>query len=311
MANYKRTSKIPEGKRGSRVHSKTWKVIICTNKKDLELRQKIKDAGFSFSTSTERTVIKHHICSKDLVEKLIPFGKGAKGKKIPDYVFSISVEKKEALFRGWVDADGCTTKGRIQATTISKDLAEGMARIARSVFKRPVAIYKTEVPLEKKIEGRLVNQNTQYSVRVSKKPHGFCDDNYCWVPFREAIKVDRNLTVYNLEVKEDNSYVANGFAVHNCQDISIAGKGAGLDGERSGLWFEYARIIDELRPRYAVMENVGALTIRGIDSVLGSLAEIGYACEWQDIRASDVGAPHRRERIWIVAYAEQNGLSAD
>lgn len=87
-----------------------------------------------------------------------------------------------------------------------------------------------------------------------------------------------------------------------CQDISVAGRGAGLEGARSGLWFEYARLIGELRPRYAVMENVGALAIRGLDRVLGSLAEVGYDAEWQDLRASDVGAPHRRERLWIVAY---------
>lgn len=87
-----------------------------------------------------------------------------------------------------------------------------------------------------------------------------------------------------------------------CQDISTAGKGAGLDGDRSGLWFEYARLIGELRPAVAVMENVGALAFRGLDRVLGSLAEIGYDAVWQDIRASDVGAPHRRERIWIIAY---------
>jgi DNA (cytosine-5)-methyltransferase 1 len=87
-----------------------------------------------------------------------------------------------------------------------------------------------------------------------------------------------------------------------CQDISVAGKGAGLDGDRSGLWFEYARIIGKIRPRFAIMENVGALTFRGLDRVIRSLAEIGYDAEWQDIRASDVGAPHRRERIWIVSY---------
>jgi DNA (cytosine-5)-methyltransferase 1 len=87
-----------------------------------------------------------------------------------------------------------------------------------------------------------------------------------------------------------------------CQDISVAGKGAGLDGRRSGLWFEYARLIGEIRPRFAIVENVGALVVRGLDRVLGSLAEIGYDAIWQDIRASDVGAPHRRERIWIIAY---------
>jgi DNA (cytosine-5)-methyltransferase 1 len=91
-----------------------------------------------------------------------------------------------------------------------------------------------------------------------------------------------------------------------CQDLSVAGKGAGITGERSGLWFEYARLIGEIRPRYAILENVGAITRRGLDRVLWSLAEVGYSAEWSDIRASDVGAPHRRERIWIVAYpAEQ------
>jgi site-specific DNA-cytosine methylase len=87
-----------------------------------------------------------------------------------------------------------------------------------------------------------------------------------------------------------------------CQDISYAGKGEGIDGERSGLWSEYARIIRELRPRYVVVENVAALLGRGMERVLGDLAAIGYDAEWQSIRASDVGAPHRRERIWIVAH---------
>jgi site-specific DNA-cytosine methylase len=87
-----------------------------------------------------------------------------------------------------------------------------------------------------------------------------------------------------------------------CQDISNAGKRAGIDGERSGLWSEYARIIRELRPRYVVVENVAALLGRGMERVLGDLAACGYDAEWQSIRASDVGAPHRRERIWIVAY---------
>ena len=91
-----------------------------------------------------------------------------------------------------------------------------------------------------------------------------------------------------------------------CQDISNAGKRAGIDGERSGLWSEYARIIRELRPRYVVVENVAALLGRGMERVLGDLAACGYDAEWQSIRASDVGAPHRRERIWIIAYPESD-----
>jgi DNA (cytosine-5)-methyltransferase 1 len=87
-----------------------------------------------------------------------------------------------------------------------------------------------------------------------------------------------------------------------CQDISVAGKGAGIEGERSGLWAEYRRIIGEVRPRYVIVENVAALLGRGLGRVLGDLATLGYDAEWHCIPASAVGAPHRRDRIWIVAY---------
>lgn len=87
-----------------------------------------------------------------------------------------------------------------------------------------------------------------------------------------------------------------------CQDISLAGKGAGIDeGTRSGLWLEYARCVRDIRPRYVVIENVAALTSRGIDRVLRDLAALGYGAWWDCIPAASVGAPHLRERIFIVA----------
>ena len=95
-----------------------------------------------------------------------------------------------------------------------------------------------------------------------------------------------------------------------CQDISYAGRGAGLAGERSGLWFEFHRLIKEVRPKWVIAENVSALRSRGLDTVLRSLAEIGYDAEWHCIPASAVGAPHRRDRVWIVAYPQCDGLSA-
>jgi len=88
-----------------------------------------------------------------------------------------------------------------------------------------------------------------------------------------------------------------------CQDISTAGKGAGIEGERSGLWSEYARLIGELRPRVVFVENVSALLGRGLDRVLGDLSALGYDAVWDCIPASAVGAPHRRDRLWIVANA--------
>jgi DNA (cytosine-5)-methyltransferase 1 len=87
-----------------------------------------------------------------------------------------------------------------------------------------------------------------------------------------------------------------------CQDISLAGLGAGLAGERSGLWREVVRAVRVVRPRLVLLENVAALLGRGLDAVLRDLAEVGYDAEWHCIPASAIGAPHRRDRIWIIAH---------
>ena len=87
-----------------------------------------------------------------------------------------------------------------------------------------------------------------------------------------------------------------------CQDISTAGAGAGIGGARSGLWTEYARIVRELRPRFVVIENVTALLVRGFGTVIGDLAALGYDAWWDCIPAASVGAPHRRDRLYVVAW---------
>ena len=131
---------------------------------------------------------------------------------------------------------------------------------------------------------------------IDKKCHKVLNKHWPDVPIFEDVCTltkelldERGITV---------DVICGGFP---CQDISLAGKGAGIEGERSGLWTEYARIISELRPKFVIVENVAALLSRGLDRVLGDLAEIGYDAEWHCIPASAVGAPHRRDRIWIVA----------
>ncbi|WP_052209133.1 DNA cytosine methyltransferase [Acinetobacter sp. A47] len=92
-----------------------------------------------------------------------------------------------------------------------------------------------------------------------------------------------------------------------CQDISSAGKGAGIDGERSGLWSEMARIISEVRPGEVWVENSPMLVSRGLARVISDLAQMGYDAHWARFSASNFGAPHIRDRLWIVAYSVQSG----
>lgn len=94
-----------------------------------------------------------------------------------------------------------------------------------------------------------------------------------------------------------------------CQDISSAGKGAGLAGERSGLWFEFARVIGELRPRWVVVENVASGAKRWVDAVMAGLEQLGYEALPLPVSAEDVGAPHLRKRIFIVARAARHAYS--
>ena len=96
-----------------------------------------------------------------------------------------------------------------------------------------------------------------------------------------------------------------------CQDISVAGKQAGIkEGTRSGLFYELMRIVRLVGPRYVILENVAAITSNGLDTVLGTLAEAGFDAEWACIPAADVGACHRRDRWWCVAYANNAGMEA-
>ena len=98
-----------------------------------------------------------------------------------------------------------------------------------------------------------------------------------------------------------------------CQDLSLAGNQAGIEGERSGLWSECARLLGEVRPRYAIFENVPNLLNGGdgnwFKRVLWDISKVGYDAEWHCIRASDIGAPHRRERIWIICYKNNSSMA--
>jgi DNA (cytosine-5)-methyltransferase 1 len=151
--------------------------------------------------------------------------------------------------------------------------------------------------------------------RAGMRTVAFCEiEPFCRAVLKKhwpAVPCYDDVRTINLErLAADGIYadvICGGFP---CQDISRAGNGAGITGERSGLWSEFARLIGEVRPRFAIVENVAALLDRDMATVCGGLAGIGYDAEWSTISACAFGAPHVRQRVFIVAYPNgQHGRS--
>ena len=134
----------------------------------------------------------------------------------------------------------------------------------------------------------------------------FCEiEPYCRAVLRKhwpEVPIYEDIRTLTADVLERDGIavdaICGGFP---CQDLSHAGKRAGLEGERSGLWGEYRRLIGELRPRFVIVENVPGLLSLGMGTVLGDLAALGYDAVWDCIPASAIGARHRRDRVWIIA----------
>ena len=133
-------------------------------------------------------------------------------------------------------------------------------------------------------------------------------DPYCQKILKKhwpAVPIHSDIKTYKPELHSAD-VICGGFP---CQDISYAGNNAGIaEGTRSGLFHQLMRVVRTVRPKFVVLENVAAIRTRGIDVVLRALAEAGFDVEWACIRASDVGACHRRDRWWAVAYSQHQGL---
>lgn len=307
----KRTSKIPKGKRGSRVTSINHKVVICCDYPEAsQLKERIEAAGYHATKSEEETTTKFIISSQEFTDFLKDFGRYAHGKRLPGYVYDLTDDLKAALFTGWLESDGYTTSsGLRKVTTVSHDLAVGMTQIAMDCFKLPCSISKkTPTREECIIEGRVVNERPHYCVTVaSNNKFGYYEDGFLWTLVKKISESKKEI-VYNIGVKDDETYTANGIVVHNCQPFSNAGKRRGKEDDRY-LWPEMLRVIKTYRPTWIIGENVAGIVNMALDTVLSNLEKAGYECQSFIIPACAVDAPHRRDRVWIVGHSTGNGCT--
>ena len=324
------------GQRSQRPSGEKWgQIFICSayNEAD-ELLGKLNETGLKWAVFEERTTVKFRTNNKSLANWLVEnFSYGAQNKTIPAWIISLPKEFRQAMLDGYFSADGWRRKdGTFSASTVSKKLALGISWIATSLgYSAPV--YFQKFSKTKILEGRTINQNDCYTVRSAKiKQHTSKTEAYgiSWGLVRDVRQNPDSEQVYNLEVENDNSYVAENIIVHNCQDLSIAGKGAGLDGERSGLFLHAIRIIRQMRdatdglyPRFAIWENVpGAFSSNDRQDFRRVLAELAEAevpmprsgkwansgmvrvqdrsIAWRTYDSQYWGVPQRRKRIYLV-----------
>lgn len=290
-------------------------IICCAYGEEDEIIPKLDKLEFNYSLSKERTVIKLHISFKEIGEYVEQFGRGAKNKHLTGDIINLPIELLRSFIEGYRSADGCIYDNGInKITSVSEELIYGIGQCIAKVYNRPYSIYRTKRNKKAKIEGRIVNQNDTYSItwklEKNKQDKAFYENGYVWCPIRNIEKIEYDGLVYNMEVENDNSYTVNNIIVHNCQDISLAGRQEGVirGKTRSGLLYECEKIIENKKPKYLLMENVKNLVSKKFkiqfEEWLKYLESLGYTNYWEILNAKDYGIPQNRERVFVVSILD-------
>jgi len=241
--------------------TRQWGVILSVGNDKLSEFDNIKENHF---TSFPHTKSVHRVVfsNKRLVEIVeANCGCGAINKTISMDLMNLPIDKLESLLNGYMSGDGCFTQNKFKATTISKELIMSLSLVIGKVYRIGGTYNYVKRPKTTIIEGREVNQNDTYQITFNSESkfrgQSKVIDDIVWSPFRKLTNTEEYHQVYNLEVEDDNSYTANNVIVHNCQDFSQANKvRAGLEGEKSGLFYEFVRLLKEAQPKYFLLENV-------------------------------------------------------
>lgn len=296
-------------------HRKQGGIIICCAKEETKEISSVADSlSINYSIVEEKTVNKIHFPDKELELFVEPFGRGANNKEVPGFVFDLPMNLLQGFVDGYVSADGSFTQNKYKATSISRKLIYGIAQCVAKAYRTPFSIYKIKTKPQTIIQGREVNQNVCYQLcwKIDKKKQdkAFYEEGFIWFPINNIESTNKKEMVYDIEVETDHSFTANGAICHNCQDLSVAGKGRGMtkgSGTRSGLLWEVERLLNEVEnlPQVLLMENVpqvhGKKNIDDFQDWIDFLESKGYTNFWQDLNAKNYGVAQNRNRTFMVS----------
>lgn len=297
-------------------------VIICCGKHEIDyLTLKIRKAGLKFCCQEQEATYRIQISNSCLAKWICAnFSHGAANKTIPSWVFGWNHRRE--LFEGYMSADGCLTPNGRRASTVSRKLSLGLVILSHALGFG--ASRRLVVPSRKlcTIGGRSVSEKPVWQVTTYNSSRSSVDlDGHRYGLVRKMKESGFN-QVYNIEVEEDNSYVAEGIVVHNCQSYSIAGLRKGLQDPRGGLMLDFVGIAQRYKPRWVLWENVpGVLNSNGgrdFGTLLGSLENLGYKyayrvldAQWVRTQRFPHAVPQRRRRVFVVGYLGDDNRAAE
>jgi len=291
----------------SKRNRKNHKVIFCIGKnKQADFLKIANKSKYYIGTTEDRTAMINRIIDEKFMNLCLECGKGVINKKIPFWIMNLPTNKLKCFMEGYMSGDGCFTNNKFHATTISKVLCYQLGQIVHRLYKTPYSITFTKT----------VNQHDTWMLRfdntVNKQDNSVWLNNNIWGRFKSKERINKKVQVYNIEVEEDNSYVANNIVLHNCQPFSISGKRQGFkDKTRGTLFFEIIRIAEVKKPKYMLLENVQGIINhdngRTHTTILESLRKIGYSVIPKLANSKDYGIPQNRQRIWYICKRVDQG----
>ena len=297
-----------EGRRKDR----HWQLIISVGEHEKDLfvsKVKLKHSLYKHTQSVYRAVFS----SKRLVKYVeSQCGSSAHTKRFGKAILDLPENLLRKVIEGYLFADGSYRKNTHRSTTVSKNLVESLTLAVAKVFKTTTSVEYTVRPKKTKILGRTVNQSDTWTVSFReihpKQSRAWVIDGFIWNPIKKNENTGRVKPVFNLEVEDDNSYVANNHVVHNCQGFSYAGKQLLFDDPRSALFFVYVDILNHIKKHNPdvkfLLENVQMKPIAentisyylGVDSVFIDSALVSaqsrkrlYWANWQIEQPEDRG----------------------
>ena len=304
--------------------TRSWIMLCCAKKEKHEVEDLLNRAGYNCTVSEQASTFRFEIHNQELHMYLLQFGHGVEGKHLTNDVFNLPIDLLKSFLKGYLDADGYFDK-RYKTwccASISKYLIYGVQACIHKAYRQPTTM--TLRSKEKQchvIEGREVKVHDIYGLQFRTEPckqqHFTIIDDMLYVPFRKKDLGFDKIKVYNLSVKDDESYTVYNLACHNCTTFSVIGhreKALGKkkkfrEGQKEqtldDLFFEFIKVVNALQPKVVVAENVKGLIIGNmrqyVTKIIRHFQDAGYVVQIFLLDAKNMGVPQKRERVFFVA----------